>query len=98
MRIGLLYPTRDCGEDDFAALCRRLDPAPSLDFAYVDWDPDVGRDAAAAVRALGTPGRLTAAADRLPATPDVVSWACSSCSFTHGLDGAREQARALAGH
>ncbi len=24
--------------------------------------------------------------------PDVVSWACSSCSFTRGLDGAREQA------
>lgn len=92
MRIGLLYPTRDCGEEDFAALCRRLDPAPGLDFAYVEWDPGaVGQTAA--VRALGTPERLTAAA-----TPDVVSWACSSCSFTHGLDGAREQARALTRH
>lgn len=101
MHIGLLYPTRDCGEDDFAALCRRLDPAPSLDFAYIEGDTDVGPDAAAqtaAVRALGAPERLAAAADRLPATPDVVSWACSSCSFTHGLDGARDQARALAEH
>ncbi|HET6709379.1 decarboxylase [Amycolatopsis sp.] len=97
MRIGLLYPTRDCGEDDFAALCRRLDPAPDLDFAYVEWDPDAASQTAAA-RALGTPARLTAAADRLPATPDVVSWACSSCSFTHGLDGARDQARVLTGH
>ncbi|WP_206788901.1 decarboxylase [Amycolatopsis sp. MtRt-6] len=97
MRIGLLYPTRDRGEDDFAALCRRLDPAPDLDFAYVEGDPDATGQTAAA-RALGTPARLTAAADRLPATPDVVSWACSSCSFTHGLDGARDQARALTGH
>src|SRR3954452_18791660 len=101
MNIGLLYPTRDCGEDDFAAFCRRLDPAPGLDFAYVEGDPDVGRDAAAqtaAVRALGTPERLAAATERLPVTPDVVSWACSSCSFTHGLDGARDQARGLADH
>jgi maleate cis-trans isomerase len=101
MHIGLLYPTRDRGEDDFAALCRRLDPAPSLDFAYVEGDPADGLDAAgqaAAVRELGTPGRLTAAADRLPVTPDAVSWACSSCSFTHGLDGARDQARALTEH
>ncbi|MGW3992560.1 aspartate racemase/maleate isomerase family protein [Amycolatopsis sp. NPDC004772] len=97
MRIGLLYPTRDCGEDDFAALCRRLDPAPDLDFAYVEWDPDAAGQTAA-VRALGTPGRLVAAADRLDTTPDVVSWACSSCSFTHGLDGARDQARALTDH
>jgi len=97
MNIGLLYPTRDCGEDDFADLCRRLDPAPGLDFAYVDWDPDAASQTAA-VRALGTPGRLTAAADRFEATPDLVSWACSSCSFTHGLDGARDQARALADH
>jgi maleate cis-trans isomerase len=28
----------------------------------------------------------------------VGTWACSSCSFTRGLDGAREQARVLAGH
>ncbi|MFB9690756.1 decarboxylase [Amycolatopsis plumensis] len=97
MDIGLLYPTRDCGEDDFAALCRRLDPAPGLDFAYVEGDLD-GLDAADAVRVLGTPEHLIAAADTFPAVPDVVSWACSSCSFTHGLDGARDQARALTGH
>jgi maleate cis-trans isomerase len=105
MNLGLLYPTRDCGEDDFAALCRRLDPAPGLTFAYVEWGAGVGRvddlDAAgqtAAVRELGTSARLTAAADRFAVTPDVVSWACSSCSFTHGLEGARDQARTLTGH
>ncbi|MEU0793424.1 hypothetical protein ABZ342_25405 [Amycolatopsis sp. NPDC005961] len=70
-RLGLLYPTRDCGEDDFAALCRRLDPAIDLGFAYVDWGPGIGRvdelDAAgktAAVRELGAPSRLTAAVSR----------------------------------
>ncbi|WP_086851602.1 maleate cis-trans isomerase family protein [Amycolatopsis kentuckyensis] len=97
MRIGLLYPTRDRGEDDFAALCRRLDPAPDLDFAYVEGDPDAAGQTAA-VRALGTPARLVTAADGFASTPDVVSWACSSCSFTHGLDGARDQARALTDH
>jgi maleate cis-trans isomerase len=50
------------------------------------------------VRELGRPERLTAAADRFETAPDVVSWACSSCSFTHGLEGARDQARALAEH
>jgi maleate cis-trans isomerase len=104
-RIGLLYPTRDCGEDDFADLCHRLDPALGLGFAYVEWGADVGRleelDAAgqaAAVRELGAPEGLTKVADGFAAAPDVVSWACSSCSFTRGLDGAREQAAALAAH
>ncbi|MGW4526811.1 maleate cis-trans isomerase family protein [Amycolatopsis sp. NPDC004378] len=104
-RIGLLYPTRDCGEDDFAELCRRLDPALTLDFAYARWGEDVGRidelDAAgkaAAVREIGAPSRLLAAAGEFAATPDVVSWACSSCSFTRGLDGTHEQAEALSAH
>jgi len=102
-RIGLLYPTRDCGEDDFAALCDQL--GADLDVAYVEWGEGIGRvddlDAAgktAAVRELGTPERLTKAAGEFAMTPDVVSWACSSCSFTHGLDGAREQAAALTAH
>ncbi|WP_370967485.1 decarboxylase [Amycolatopsis sp. cg9] len=99
MDLGLLYPTRGCGEDDFAELCRRLDPAIGLGFAYPEWGaPADEPDPAAAVREIGSPARLTRAADRFPATPDVVSWACSSCSFTRGLDGAREQAAALAAH
>ncbi|WP_284746133.1 hypothetical protein [Amycolatopsis sp. RTGN1] len=39
-RIGLLYPTRDCGEDDFTALCDQL--GVDLDFAYVEWNPGIG--------------------------------------------------------
>ncbi|MCR6485643.1 decarboxylase [Amycolatopsis sp. OK19-0408] len=101
-RIGLLYPTRDCGEDDFADLCHRLDPALSLDFAYVQWSVDRVEELdtagkTAAVRELGAPDRLTTAADEFATPPDVVSWACSSCSFTRGLAGAHEQAGALAG-
>ncbi|WP_410631401.1 hypothetical protein [Amycolatopsis sp. cmx-4-83] len=92
MELGLLYPTRDRGEDDFAELCRRLDPAIGVGFAYPAWGPAAGRsDAAgqtAAVREIGAPERLTRAADAFATTPDVVSWACSSCSFTRGLDGA----------
>ncbi|WP_410652661.1 decarboxylase [Amycolatopsis sp. cmx-4-54] len=100
-RIGLLYPTRDCGEDDFLALARKLDPDLTVNFAYVPWDEHIGRvedlDAAGkheAVRELGAPGKLVAAA-RFGTAPDVVSWACSSCSFTRGLDGALEQSRVL---
>ncbi|RSN65209.1 decarboxylase [Amycolatopsis sp. WAC 04182] len=100
-RIGLLYPTRDCGEDDFLALAGKLDPDLAVDFAYVPWGDDIGRvedlDAAGkheAVRELGEPGWLVAAA-RFGTAPDVVSWACSSCSFTRGLDGALEQSRVL---
>ena len=104
-RIGLLYPTRDCGEDDFAELCRRLDPGLALDFAYVEWGAGITRvddldaeEKAAAVRELGAPEGLTKAADEFTTAPDVVSWACSSCSFTRGLDGALEQAGTLASH
>ncbi|RSN26814.1 decarboxylase [Amycolatopsis sp. WAC 04169] len=99
--IGLLYPTRDCGEDDFLACARKLDPDLTVDFAYVPWGENIGRvedlDPAGkheAVRELGSPERLSAAA-RFDTAPDVVSWACSSCSFTRGLAGAREQANVL---
>ncbi|ONF72591.1 maleate cis-trans isomerase family protein [Amycolatopsis keratiniphila] len=99
--IGLLYPTRDCGEDDFLACARKLDPDLTVDFVYVPWGENIGRvedlDPAGkheAVRELGSPERLSAAA-RFDTAPDVVSWACSSCSFTRGLAGAREQASVL---
>ncbi|MFI5564025.1 decarboxylase [Amycolatopsis japonica] len=99
--IGLLYPTRDCGEDDFLACARKLDPDLTVDFAYVPWGENIGRvddldpaEKHEAVRELGAPERLSATA-RFDTVPDVVSWACSSCSFTRGLAGAREQASAL---
>ncbi|MBB4684180.1 maleate cis-trans isomerase family protein [Amycolatopsis jiangsuensis] len=97
--IGLLYPTRDCGEDDFTLLAGRLDSSPAVDFAYVPWgqQPATIERASlrAAVRELGEPGRLVAAAAAFDPKPRVVSWACSSCSFLDGPAGARAQAEAL---
>ncbi|MEV6906914.1 decarboxylase [Amycolatopsis sp. NPDC051071] len=101
-RLGLLYPTRGCGEDDFVDLARLLDPAIAVEFTYVPWGAEIGDlndlDPAgrhAAVRELGAPEHLAASA-KFDTEPGVVSWVCSSCSFTRGLAGAHEQARVLA--
>lgn len=104
LRVGVLYPdTRGSGEDDYHALAREIDDAIKIDLAYVAW-PDGWEsahrlDAASklwVLRGLGDDERLTAAADQLRAvTPSVASWACSSGSFLHGLDGARRQARLI---
>lgn len=104
VRIGLLYPTRDCGEDDFLRFAELVDPSIAVGFGYPPWDPSVSDvadlDAVGkldAVRELGTPARLRQAVDELAGFgPDVLSWACSSCSFLHGHDGAVRQAAGIA--
>lgn len=72
LRIGLLYPTRDCGEDDFVRMAALLDPSVGVDFAYVEWGETVSdlADMGAleklnAVRELGEPDRLAVAAAEL---------------------------------
>lgn len=103
LRIGLLYPTRDCGEDDFLQFARLLDPEITIRFAYTEWGESVNRlpelDAQGkleALREVGEPARLTVAADQLAGFgPQVVSWACTSCSFLWGPRGARRQAELL---
>ncbi|WP_158894348.1 maleate cis-trans isomerase family protein [Amycolatopsis anabasis] len=104
-RIGVLYPTRGAGEDDYLALAERLTPGPAAVAAeYVTWGAGVHRladlDPLAKLRALrevGEEPRLLAAAERLRGfAPDVVTWTCSSCSFLRGRAGARRQADALA--
>jgi hypothetical protein len=64
--IGLLYPTRDCGEDDFTALAALLDPAIAVEFCHVRWGDTVDRledldteGRRSAVRELGEVDRLT---------------------------------------
>lgn len=104
IRVGVLYPeTRGSGEDDYYTLARQIDHAIGIDLAYVPW-PDSWKsvhvlDATGkleALRELGDGQRLEAAAGQLLAVaPTVVSWACSSGSFLHGLDGAREQVRLI---
>lgn len=104
LRIGLLYPTRDSGEDDFVRLAGLIDPAIEVGFGYVPWgesvsdladlDPLGKRDA---VREVGEPERLQHAVDELAGfSPHVLSFACTSCSFLWGLDGATRQAAGLA--
>ncbi|GLY75224.1 decarboxylase [Actinoallomurus iriomotensis] len=103
-RVGLLYPTRDCGEDDFVRMAALLDPSITVEFSYVEWGEDVSDIAEMgaleklnAVRELGEPDRLAVAAAGLTGfAPHVVALACSSCSFLQGLDGARKQAADLA--
>ena len=103
-RIGLLYPTRDSGEDDFARFAHLVDPAVRLGFGYVPWGESVADladlDASAkrdAVRELGEPDRLQHAVQELQEFgPQVLSWACTSCSFLWGYEGATHQADELA--
>ncbi|WP_181781051.1 maleate cis-trans isomerase family protein [Pseudonocardia pini] len=104
-RVGLLYPTRDCGEDDYAALAAGLDPAAAIEVSYLRWSAAVGDLAdldpagrRAAVADLGTLDGLRAAADGFIEAPDVVTLACSSCSFLGGLAHATAQAQALSTH
>jgi maleate cis-trans isomerase len=102
-RIGLLYPTRDCGEDDYVRLGAMLHTPAAVELAWVPWGVRAGRleeldteGRTQAVRELGEPERLVAAAAQLDGTGvDVAMFTVSSASFLHGLDGAYEQATRL---
>ncbi|WP_406630443.1 decarboxylase [Amycolatopsis sp. WGS_07] len=95
--IGLLYPTRDCAEDDFTALAGCLDARPGVEFAYVPWARrTVEREnVQTAVRELSEPDRLVRTAKTFTTSPRVVSWACTSCSFVDGVAVAKTQTAAL---
>ncbi|MGV9296396.1 maleate cis-trans isomerase family protein [Amycolatopsis sp. NPDC003676] len=95
--IGLLYPTRDCAEDDFTALAGCLDARPGVEFAYVPWARRVveRENVQTAVRELSEPDRLVQAAAAFTTSPRVVSWACTSCSFIDGVAVAKTQTDAL---
>jgi len=104
MRIGVLYPTRGCGEDDFETLARTVSQKIEIEFAYTAWGKHVDRvddldefGKLRAARQLGELERLQDAGERLREfRPDVVTWACSSCSFLGGYAGAHRQAWMLA--
>jgi len=104
-RVGLVYPTQDCGEDDYPALAAGLDPVPAIETVYLTWPDTVGDladlDGAGrrrAVTELGALETLRSAADGFEQAPDVVTVACSSCTFLGGLAHAQEQVRMLTGH
>ncbi|MGW4483133.1 aspartate racemase/maleate isomerase family protein [Amycolatopsis sp. NPDC004368] len=87
MRIGLLYPTRNAGEDDFLALAGRLRPSLDLAVHYFPWPSDIGdlttlevAKVLDAVRRLGSDAHLeTALRDTEPF--DAVAFAVTSSSF-----------------
>ena len=102
MRTGLLYPTRNAGEDDFRALAGRLGLA--LDVVYFPWPDDVTDLAALgiaevidAVRRLGSAAHLERVLPEALAghEADVVAFAVTSSSFLDGPSGVAEQLRAL---
>ncbi|MBO2463929.1 maleate cis-trans isomerase family protein [Actinomadura violacea] len=104
-RIGLLYPTPDTGEDDFAALAARVTPRIDLDIVYMPWPDGVGdlRDLETeatydAVRRLGGEAHLRAVVPEALAAHDpidAVAFGVSSASFLHGTDGVTAQVHTL---
>ncbi|NKQ54726.1 decarboxylase [Amycolatopsis sp. K13G38] len=104
MRIGLVYPTANTGEDDFLRLAARTRPALDVEVVYFPWPEDIGDlstldtdQVVDAVRRLGSAAHLQRV---LPAAldgrdVDVVAYAVTSASFVDGPDGVEDQLRVL---
>ncbi|MEV6900861.1 decarboxylase [Amycolatopsis sp. NPDC051372] len=103
MRLGLLYPTRNAGEDDFLDLAGRLHPALDLAVRYFPWPSDVDdvgeldlAQVIDAVRRLGSDDHLaTALRDLEPF--DAVAFAVTSSSFLTDTRHQLETLRRLSG-
>ncbi|MFD5651329.1 MULTISPECIES: aspartate/glutamate racemase family protein [unclassified Streptomyces] len=92
--LGFLYPGHS-GEDDYPRIEQLLGGDIRVDLVHTDIGEDAHR--VDALLEMGSPGRLEAGVAELRlAGADAVVWACTSGSFVHGWDGAREQVRALA--
>jgi maleate cis-trans isomerase len=92
--LGFLYPGH-FAEDDYPRIEQLLGSDIRVDLVHTG----IGEDAhgADALRELGTPERLRAGVEELRlAGAEAVVWACTSCSFAHGWEGAHEQVRTLA--
>lgn len=102
--VGLLYPTRDAGEDDFLDLAARLRPPLSVDVVYLPWPDDVDDLAALdidqvmdAARRLGSVNHLERVLPRALARRqvDAIAFAVTSPSFLDGPAGVQPQLRAI---
>lgn len=92
--VGFLYPGH-FAEDDFPRMEILLDSTIRLVVHHTESPDDAYRDDT--LRELGAPGRLAAGAEELQRTGvESVVWACDAGSFLYGLQGAHEQAAALA--
>lgn len=91
--VGILYPGHSA-EDDYPRAERMLGGSVSLPVVHTT----VGIDTHEidALIDTGSPERLREGASRLaPMAPAAAMWACTSGSFVYGLEGARQQARAV---
>ncbi|MEW2126480.1 decarboxylase [Streptomyces sp. NPDC007259] len=92
--VGFLYPGH-FAEDDYPRMEILLDSTIRLVVHHTE-NPD-GAYAEDALRALGTPGRLTAGIEELQRSGvQSIVWACDGGSFLHGWQGAHDQVAALA--
>ncbi|OIJ98712.1 decarboxylase [Streptomyces sp. MUSC 14] len=92
--LGFLYPGHS-GEDDYPRIEQLLGSDVRLDLVHTDIGEDAHR--VDALREMGSQERLAAGMAQLRLTgAETVVWACTSGSFVHGWDGARDQVRALA--
>lgn len=100
LRVGLLYPTQNSGEDDFMDLAAQLTPTLNVEVIYVPWPDDV-EDLAMlgveqvidAIRRLGSAAHLERV---LPGAVDsrgiaVLVFAVTSSSFLDGRAGVEQQ-------
>ncbi|WP_432133197.1 MULTISPECIES: maleate cis-trans isomerase family protein [unclassified Streptomyces] len=101
--LGFLYPGH-AAEDDYPRMEQLLGSDVRVDLVHTDVTDDTDtaeedRDTAGddAVRRLGDPERLSAAAEQLRlAGAEAVVWASAEGSFRYGWEGAQRQVRALA--
>jgi maleate cis-trans isomerase len=99
-RVGLLYPTRGAGEDDFALLAARLHPPVVLETVYLPWPAGVedlaAMDLPEVTRALTRLGSFEHLQAVLPSLLgarrfDVLAFAVTSASFLVGRRGVERQ-------
>ncbi|QHA04903.1 decarboxylase [Streptomyces broussonetiae] len=92
--LGFLYPGRS-GEDDYPRIEQLLGSNIRVDLVHTDIGEDAHR--VDALREMGSAERLAAGVEELRRTgAETVVWACTSGSFVHGWEGARDQVRSLA--
>lgn len=92
--VGFLYPGHSA-EDDYPRIEVLLDSDVRLSVVHTDIGEDAHR--VDALLEMGSPARLAAGVEELRlAGAEAVVWACTSGSFVHGPDGARDQVALLA--
>ena len=80
---------------DYREMAERIAPPPEI--TILQTETPLGLHREDALRELGAVARLQRAADLLPLDRvDCIMWACTSCSFVFGRQGAEAQARELA--